>query len=93
MVKVLVYSSKEIYDTASFEGRAEAAIVAYRKDDGYLYEVVKNRTKYYMGGYVTYRDLAIDIRLIEQAEGEEELKSHKLLDRYKLHPNFELMKI
>ena len=46
-----------------------------------------------MGDYVTYRDLAIDIRLIEQAEGEEELKSHKLLDRYKLHPNFELMKI
>ena len=27
-----------------------------------------------------------------QAE-EEELKSHKLVERYKLHPNFELMKI
>ena len=93
MVKVLIYSSKQLYDTAPFEGRAEATIVAYRKDDDYLYEVVKNRTKYYMGNYVTYKSLALDIRLIEQAEEEEELKSNKLVERYKLHPNFELMKI
>lgn len=92
MVKVLIYSSKEIYDAAPYVGRAESDIVAYRKDDGYLYKVVKNRTKYYMGDHVTYRDLAIDIRLIEQAEVEEELKSHKLVERYKLHLNFELMK-
>lgn len=29
-VKVLIYSSKEIYDNAGFEGRAEADLVAYR---------------------------------------------------------------
>jgi hypothetical protein len=77
MVKVLIYSSKEIYDAASYEGRAEAAIVAYRKDDDYLYEVVKNRTKYYMGNYVTYKNLALDIRLIEQSEGEEEFNDYR----------------
>lgn len=29
-VKVLIYSSKEIYDNAGFEGRAEADLIAYR---------------------------------------------------------------
>ena len=77
MVKVLIYSSKEIYDAASYEGRAEADIVAYRKDDDYLYEVVKNRTKYYMGNYVTYKNLALDIRLIEQSECEEEFNDYR----------------
>jgi hypothetical protein len=42
MVKVLIYSSKEIYDTSSYEGRAEADIVAYALDDMF-YEVVKVR--------------------------------------------------
>jgi len=68
MVKVLIYSSKEIYDKAPYEGRAEADIVAYRKDDDYTYKVIKNRTKYYMGEYMTYKLLALDIRLIEQEE-------------------------
>jgi hypothetical protein len=44
MVKVLIYSSKEIYDTSSFEGRAEADIIAYSIDD-FDYKVQKN--KYY----------------------------------------------
>jgi hypothetical protein len=42
MVKVLIYSSKEIYDTSSFEGRAEADIIAYSIDD-FEYRVQKNR--------------------------------------------------
>jgi len=67
MVKVLIYSSKEIYDKAPYEGRAEADIVAYRKDDDY-YKIMKNRTKYYMGEYTTYKSLALEIRLIEQEE-------------------------
>jgi hypothetical protein len=50
MVKVLIYSSKEIYDNANYEGRAEAHFVAYRKDDGY-YEITKNRTGRYLGSY------------------------------------------
>ncbi len=33
MVKVLIYSSRELYDTSSFEGRAEADLIAYRIDD------------------------------------------------------------
>jgi hypothetical protein len=41
MVKVLIYSSKEIYDTASYEGRAEADIIAYSIDE-YFYQLVKN---------------------------------------------------
>lgn len=42
MVKVLIYSSKEIYDKASYVGRAEAHLIAYRID-GNRYKVVKNR--------------------------------------------------
>lgn len=42
MVKVLIYSSKKIYDTSSFEGRAEADIIAYSIDD-FEYKVLKNR--------------------------------------------------
>jgi hypothetical protein len=41
-MKVLIYSSKEIYDSASFEGRAEADIIAYSVDE-YSYQLVKNR--------------------------------------------------
>ena len=43
MVKVLIYSSKEIFDKSSYVGRAEADIVAYSFEDGYT--VVKDRTK------------------------------------------------
>lgn len=43
MVKVLIYSSKELFDKSSYEGRAEAHVIAYREDD-YYYKVVKNRT-------------------------------------------------
>ena len=42
MVKVLIYSSKEIYETAPFEGRAEADLIAYAKDE-FSYEVLKNK--------------------------------------------------
>lgn len=42
MVKVLIYSSKEIYDSASYDGRAEADLIAYAKDE-YAYEVLKNK--------------------------------------------------
>ena len=42
MVKVLIYSSKEIYDNASYEGRAEADIIAYSVDE-FSYQIVKNR--------------------------------------------------
>ena len=76
MVKVLIYSSKEIYDDAPYEGRAEARIVAYRRDNDY-YQVVKNRTKYYMGEYMTYKSLALDIRMIEQSEWEEEFNDYR----------------
>jgi hypothetical protein len=50
MVKVLIYSSKHIYDTSSYEGRAEADIIAYSLDD-YYYEVVKVKyPNYYVWG-------------------------------------------
>ena len=68
-VKVLIYSSKEIYDNASYEGRAEAHIIAYRKDDGY-YEVVKNRTKYHTGSYSTYESLRSIIQWVENNQWE-----------------------
>lgn len=43
MVKVIFYSSKKLYDTSSFEGRAEADVIGYA--DEYVYHIVKNKTK------------------------------------------------
>ena len=91
MVKVLIYSSKEIYDNASYEGRAEAHIVAYKKDDGY-YEIVKNRTNHYMGMYTTYSSLKTTIRWAENEEWEREMKDYKLCQEMKNHPYIELSK-
>ena len=42
MVKVLIYSSKEIFDKASYEGRAEAHVIAYNMGNN-KYQIVKNR--------------------------------------------------
>ncbi len=93
MVKVLIYSSKEIYDAAPFEGRAEADIVAYRKDDCYhCYQIVKNRTKHYMGTYTTFHGLQQQLKWIERDEWDQELKNYQLAQRYVGHPNIELSK-
>lgn len=91
MVKVLIYSSKEIYDNAPFEGRAEAHIVAYRKDDGF-YEIVKNRTNHYISPYSECYTIARDIRRIEDEEWEQEIRDYKLCQEMKNHPYIELSK-
>jgi hypothetical protein len=91
MVKVLIYSSKEIYDNASYEGRAEAHFVAYRKDDGY-YEITKNRTGRYLGSYCLPYVLEKEFEWIERDELMKELKDYQLSQKYKDHPNVELMK-
>lgn len=91
MVKVLIYGSKEIYDNASYEGRAEADIVAYRKPDDY-YEVVKNRTNHSTGPYTTYNGMTQVIKWAERDEFDRELKNYKLAQRYVDHPNIELSK-
>lgn len=46
MVKVLIYSSKELFDKSSYVGRAEAHVIAYRCEEEYV--VMKNRTSQYM---------------------------------------------
>ena len=91
MVKVLIYGSKEIYDTATYEGRAEAHFVAYRKDDGY-YEITKNRTGRYFGSYCLPHNLDREFEWIERDELMKELKDYQLSQSYKDHPNVELMK-
>ncbi len=91
MVKVLIYSSKEIYDNASYEGRAESDIVAYRKDDG-CYQIVKNRTRRYMGPYTTFHGLQLELKWIERDEFDQELEDYKLTGRYNMHEYIELMK-
>lgn len=91
MVKVLIYSSKEIYDNASYEGRAEAHFVAYRKDDGY-YEITKNRTGRYLGSYCLPYILEQEFLWMERDEFKKELKNYELSQSYKNHPNVELMK-
>ena len=74
MFKVLIYSSKEIYDKASYVGRAESDVVAYLKDDGY-FQVVKNRTGRYMGSHTTYHGLQLELKWIERDEFDRELKN------------------
>lgn len=72
MVKVLIYSSKELFDKSSYEGRAEAHIIAYKKDDGY-YQIIKNRTKWSMGSYTTYDGMKSAIRFLEEGEWRKEI--------------------
>lgn len=91
MVKVLIYGSKEIYDTATYDGRAEAHFVAYRKDDGY-YEITKNRTGRYLGSYCLPYVLEKEFEWMERDELIKELKDYQSFQRYKDHPNVELMK-
>jgi hypothetical protein len=91
MVKVLIYSSKQIYDNASYEGRAEADFVAYRKDDGY-YEITKNRTGRYFGSYCLAHTLNQEFEWMERDEFKKELRNYELSQSYKDHPNVELMK-
>lgn len=91
MVKVLIYSSKEIYDKTSYHGRAEADIIAYKKDN-FWYQVVKNRTSRYIQESTTHRDLCRDIKWIEQNEWERDKENHELVEKYKTHPSIELMK-
>jgi hypothetical protein len=77
MVKVLIYSSKEIYDTSSYEGRAEADIIAYREDD-LFYNVKKNTTSVvYMGDKVSVYKMKSYIRLIENDEFNKEMEKQK----------------
>jgi hypothetical protein len=91
MVKVLIYSSKDIFDATSYEGRAESDIVAYRKDDG-CYQIIKNRTGRYLGSYTTFHGLQLELKWIECDELDKELKNYKLAQRYVDHPNIELSK-
>ena len=72
MVKVLIYSSKELFDKSSYEGRAEAHIIAYKKDDGY-YQIIKNRTKWPMGSYMTYDGMKSAIQFLEEGEWRKEI--------------------
>ena len=73
MVKVLIYSSKEIYDAASYEGRAEADFVAYQENG--WYQIVKNRTGRYMGPYTRFHNLQLELDRIERDEFDRELKN------------------
>jgi hypothetical protein len=73
MVKVLIYSSKKIYDNASYEGRAEADFVAYQENG--WYQIVKNRTGRYMGPYITSYVLERELDWMERDEFTKELKT------------------
>jgi hypothetical protein len=90
MVKVLIYSSKEIYDKASFEGRAEAHLIAYR--DGLSYHIMKNRTSQHIGEKVADFTLSRIIEWAERDEWHQEMDSFKLKESYRNHPITTLMK-
>lgn len=90
MVKVLIYGSKQIYDNAPFEGRAEANVIAYR--EGPEYVIVKNRTSHYMNNRVPCFSMTRILNWIERDEWNQDLERHKLQEKYKDHPYTTLMK-
>lgn len=93
MVKVLIYSSKEIYDNASFDGRAEAHIIAYREGDEYV--ILKDKTdQFYMSKKVSFSltSLSRYITTAEKNEWERDMQSYKLKESYRNHPITTLMK-
>jgi hypothetical protein len=90
MVKVLIYSSKEIYDNASYEGRAEAHVIAYRDADEYV--IMKNRTSQYLGDVVSKYRMSSILDRAELDEWKRDKESHKLKERYKDHSYTTLMK-
>jgi hypothetical protein len=93
MVKVLIYSSKEIYDNAPYEGRAEADIVAYSDFEYFpIYRIVKNRTSEYLGDKVLRDRMKRVLELAEQDEWRRDMNSHNLVEKYKTHFGIELMK-
>jgi len=102
MVKVLIYSSKEIYDNASYEGRAEADIIAYSVDE-YSYQIVKNRNFSLFLIHANSSDLSKYSNIpkyylkrhIEQLESDElidEVNAIYIQEKYKTHPMVELGK-
>lgn len=90
MIKVLIYSSKEIYEKSSFEGRAEADLIAYREDEEYV--ILKNRTQRYFSERVPAPFLGKQIMWAEKDGWEREMKSYELKESYRNHPITTLMK-
>lgn len=77
MVKVLVYSSKEIFDNSSYQGRAEADIIAYAEKDGYI--IVKDRTKRIGLRHLYGKDsLRFWINHVEENEWKAEMQKYKV---------------
>lgn len=98
MVKVLIYSSKEIYDNSSYEGRAEADVIAYRINN-IEYYVVKNRKQsiWFAGckGEVATWHLHKHVNRLESDEWQRDMRdmdASKLQEKYKEHPLIELSK-
>jgi len=90
MAKVLIYGSKEIYDNAPFDGRAEADVIAYRQNE--VYVILKNRTSQYMAKEVVHFTMNRILEWVERDEWKRDLASHKLSESYKDHPYTTLMK-
>jgi hypothetical protein len=95
MMKVLIYSSKELCDNAGFEGRAEAELIAYRREDG-DYQVMKNRCSDYLpashDNVIALRTLRRFIDNVETTNFNRELETISLQGKYKTHPLMELSK-
>ena len=92
MVKVLIYSSKDIYDRSSYAGRAEAHVIAYRDVNEYV--IVKNRTLQgiEVGSRISTYRLSAMLDGAERDEWRRDRESHELKARFKNHPYIELSK-
>jgi hypothetical protein len=79
MINVLIYSSKELYDKSSYEGRAEAHVIAYRDDDDYI--VLKNRTSQPLGYRVFRLRMKHLLECAERDEWQKEFESYELKEK------------
>lgn len=64
-MKVLIYSSEELYKNSGFEGRAEAELIAYRLDE-YWYKIVKDIHDIMASNKVRFGELSREIRIFER---------------------------
>jgi hypothetical protein len=86
---------KVLCDASGFEGRAEAELIAYRREDG-DYHVIKNRCPDYLpvsyDNIASLRTLRSFIDNTERKNFNRELEAISLQGKYKTHPLVELCK-
>lgn len=86
-MKVLIYSSKEIYDTCSYEGRAEADLICYCEyltERTRVYMVTKNRFTDVDDRFYSNKALRLFIETHEERNFDKEIDNNRKVIEAKL---------